>query len=82
MRHLYEGGVCFEITFLKSLTTVTENRFRNIMYFKGSEGTGELCSLNGGFVISNTPHLMNFRGTTKMFVIACFQCHAIQNRSK
>ena len=37
MRRLYKGGVCFEITFLKSLTTVTVNRFfLNIMYFKGS----------------------------------------------
>ena len=36
MRPLYKGGVCFEITFLKSLTTVTVHRFfLNIMYFKG-----------------------------------------------
>ena len=27
-------GVCFEITFLKSLTTVTVNRFLHIMYLK------------------------------------------------
>ena len=27
MRRLYKGGVCFEIPFLKSLTTVTVNRF-------------------------------------------------------
>ena len=26
MRPLFKGGVCFEITFLKSLTTVTVNR--------------------------------------------------------
>ena len=26
-RRLFEGGVCFEITFLKLLTTVTLNRF-------------------------------------------------------
>ena len=36
MRRLFEGGVCFEITFLKSLTTVTVNRFLNIIYLKGS----------------------------------------------
>ena len=36
MRCLYKGGVCLEITFLKSLTTVTVNRFLSIMYFKGS----------------------------------------------
>ena len=36
MWRLFEGGVCFEITFLKSLTTVTVNRFLNIMYRKGS----------------------------------------------
>ena len=35
-RRLFEGGVCFDITFLKSLTTVTVNRFLNIMYLKGS----------------------------------------------
>ena len=27
MRRLFEGGVCFEITFLKSLAIVTVNRF-------------------------------------------------------
>ena len=27
MRRLYKGGVCFKITFLKSLTTVTLNLF-------------------------------------------------------
>ena len=34
MRRLFEGGVSFEITFLKSLTTVTVNRFLHIMYLK------------------------------------------------
>ena len=31
MRLLYKGGVCFEITFLKSLTIVTVNRFFYIL---------------------------------------------------
>ena len=36
MRRLYKDGVSFEITFLKSLTIVTVNRFFffYIMYFK------------------------------------------------
>ena len=33
-----------------------------------SLGTGHICSLNGGFVISNLD-ITNLKGTTKMFVM-------------